>query len=599
MKCPACEKKIPDDSKFCNECGYSFSSGGSTGQLDADTILENRYVIVKTLGHGGMGAVYLALDRRLGNCTVAIKEMSTRTLTGDLKTAIAAFKKEASILESMQHPALPGILNFFTNGEERWYLVMDYIEGQTLAEVARRRGPIPEAEVLHWARQLCEILDYLHNQHPPIIFRDLKPANIMLTPHGQIKLIDFGIARHFRQGNSSDTSAYGSTGFAAPEQYGESQTDPRSDIYSLGATLHCLLTGKDPAKTPFLFNPPSQIVKISPGLEAVIMKTLALKAADRPASIKEMMALLPQAAARTTVREQTISSDKNDITVANGTAASALTTELSARTNGLSKAVQGETYNKTPGTVSLVMDDAINENYLSSVTTEPLQMLYDDIRPAEPDQSNNQLPIGKPSAGKKKTTGIIAAVVAVLLLFSGGFAWYQSQRESSDTKEPGTVVSSQSPNASPNSGEETETTQTVSEDEPGNEPDQNDNEVVGNGTDEVGFVNVTSGVTVKKYVENGVIRGIRLYLEPSLLPAYIQTNARYTKCNMADSELDLTQQKLKEYVDKGYGSRTELIQPGLIVQMTDNVRSFDQVYGMVVFLDANYQVIGCFEGMAQ
>jgi|GEM_PF-2769546 len=290
-KCPVCNKENTENNSFCSECGHSFSVG-QTGQLNPDTLLGNRYIIVKTLGQGGMGAVYLAMDTSLDNTAVAIKEMSTQAVGGDLQAAIGAFKKEASLLVSLHHPQLPQIFDSFSRGEDRWYLVMDYIEGQTLKEVADSRGFIPEEDVLNWARQLGEILEYLHKQNPPIIFHDLKPANIMLTPEGRIKLIDFGIARHFRLESSPDTSTYVSGSFAPPEQYGENQTDPRSDVYALGATLHYLLTGQDPAKNPFIFEPPSQTVKVSPRLEMAIMKALEINAENRPGSIREMLDLL-------------------------------------------------------------------------------------------------------------------------------------------------------------------------------------------------------------------------------------------------------------------------------------------------------------------
>jgi len=301
-KCPFCDAENPDGKRFCADCGASFS-GGQTGQLNPDTILEGRYIIVKTLGRGGMGAVYLALDQRLNNTPVAIKEMSTNAVgTGNLQAAIGAFKKEASMLIGLRHQALPRINDFFAQGENRWYLVMDYIEGETLKHIAQRRGPIPEAEVLDWVRQLGDILSYLHDQRPPIIFRDLKPSNIMLTPQGHIKLIDFGIARHFKPGITADTTAYGSSGFAPPEQYGENQTDARSDIYALGATLHYLLTGVDPIKNPFSFDLPSKKAKVSPRLEAAIMKALELQARNRPKSVIEMMNMMPKGAVRPTAR---------------------------------------------------------------------------------------------------------------------------------------------------------------------------------------------------------------------------------------------------------------------------------------------------------
>lgn len=291
QKCPSCGTQNLEENKHCHNCGINMTS--ATGQLSPETVLENRYVIVGTLGRGGMGAVYKALDQRLNNIPVAIKEMSTTAVGQDnLQAAIGAFKKEASMLISLKHPSLPHITDFFARGEDRWYLVMDYIEGETLEEVIKKRGPVPEPEVLNWTKQLCIILDYLHNQKPPVIFRDLKPANIMLTPEGVIKLVDFGIARHFRPGIASDTSAYGSSGYAPPEQYGGYQTDARSDIYALGATLHHLLTGIDPCKNPFSFEPPSKIVRVTLELEHAIMKAVELSPEKRTSSVREILSLI-------------------------------------------------------------------------------------------------------------------------------------------------------------------------------------------------------------------------------------------------------------------------------------------------------------------
>lgn len=264
----------------------------ATGQLCPESILEGRYVIIQTVGQGGMGAVYKALDMRLDNMPVAIKEMSTGATGGDLESAVAAFKKEASMLSNLKHPALPIIRDFFSQGEERWYLVMEYIEGSTLADIARIRGKLPQEEVLDWGSKLCEILDYLHRQDPPVIFRDLKPANIMLTPDGLIKLIDFGIARHFKMESSQDTVSFGSAGYAPPEQYGHNQTDPASDIYSLGATLHYLLTGVNPSQNPFKFTSPGTIVDVSTAFEKAIMMALELQSEKRPASAREMLQIM-------------------------------------------------------------------------------------------------------------------------------------------------------------------------------------------------------------------------------------------------------------------------------------------------------------------
>jgi serine/threonine-protein kinase len=152
------------------------------------------------------------------------------------------------------------------------YLVMEYVSGETLLSYLQREGlPQPPARVFEWVRQLCDALEYLHTQQPPIIFRDLKPANIMLTPQGQVKLIDFGIARLFKPGQAKDTQAFGTVGYSAPEQYGRGQTDARSDVYALGVLVHQLLTGYDPTATPFRLPPANQVnAAISPQMAAVL-----------------------------------------------------------------------------------------------------------------------------------------------------------------------------------------------------------------------------------------------------------------------------------------------------------------------------------------
>jgi hypothetical protein len=203
-----------------------------------------------------MAAVYQAADLRT-NRIVALKEMSQDGLSPeDLRDALASFAFEADTLARLRHPNLPGVYERFSIGA-RHYLAMEYIDGQTLEQRQRAAGnkPLPEAEVLDWARQLCDVLTYLHGQRPPIIFRDLKPGNVMLTAKGEIKLIDFGIARVFSPGRTQDTQLLGTPGFAPPEQYGKAQTDPRADVYALGCTLYALLTGYDPGTTPFALPP--------------------------------------------------------------------------------------------------------------------------------------------------------------------------------------------------------------------------------------------------------------------------------------------------------------------------------------------------------
>lgn len=267
MRCPVCNALNPDGAPFCTECGTRLTvqsaspATAATGATPQQTVLQGRYVIEQKLGQGGMGSVYRARDLRLSTVTWAIKEMSQAQITGplELQEARAAFQREAELLASLSHPGLPKVVDHFEQ-DGKAYLVMEFVPGDSLLAVARREGlPFPLPRVLDWARQICEVLDYLHNRPTPIIFRDLKPANVMLTPEGRIKLVDFGIARIFKPGKERDTQAFGTLGYSAPEQYGQSQTDPRSDIYSLGVLLHQLLTGHDPTRTPFRLPPASQI----------------------------------------------------------------------------------------------------------------------------------------------------------------------------------------------------------------------------------------------------------------------------------------------------------------------------------------------------
>jgi serine/threonine protein kinase len=213
-----------------------------TGRLSSRTLLHKRYVILRTIGQGGMAAVYQAKDLKR-NTICAIKEMSLSSLSAHERgQAIQNFLAEATILSRLNHPNLPAFTDFFSEGS-RHFLVMEYIEGHTLEELLERNGgPFPERRVLGWARQLCDVLEYLHSQQPPIIFRDLKPGNIMLRNDGRIKLIDFGIARFFRRSGTHDTQMLGTPGFAPPEQYGTAQTDERSDMYSLAMSLFQLMT---------------------------------------------------------------------------------------------------------------------------------------------------------------------------------------------------------------------------------------------------------------------------------------------------------------------------------------------------------------------
>jgi WD40 repeat protein/tRNA A-37 threonylcarbamoyl transferase component Bud32 len=292
--CDNCGAANRCGANFCSACGYRIpAASGSishtlTGLLTPHNLLNRRYRIVGQVGQGGFGAVYKAEDSVFGQRAVAVKEMSQSGLdAAELAEATRAFKHEALLLAGLRHPNLPGIYDQFSeNG--RWYLVMDFIEGQTLEAVleskaASGQGRLPLEQALEIAGQLCSVLTYLHTRQPPIIFRDLKPANIMLTPQGHLYLIDFGIARLFKPGQATDTAALGSTGYAAPEQYGKAQTTVQTDLYGLGATLHQMLTGHDPSDSPFHFAALHDYPEV-PQLALLLKQLVEPGVSKRPAS---------------------------------------------------------------------------------------------------------------------------------------------------------------------------------------------------------------------------------------------------------------------------------------------------------------------------
>jgi serine/threonine protein kinase len=260
--------------------------------LSSGTVLQNRYEIQRLLGGGGMGVVYLAHDQRLANRACAVKEMVDHFI--DQQQRIEAneyFAREADTLAQLKHPAIPAITDRFDD-QNRHYLVMEYIEGRNLEEeLAARGGPLPEGLIIDIARQLCDVLAYLHGSTPPVIYRDMKPSNVMLTPRGRVVLIDFGIARLFKSARKG--TMIGTLGFAPPEQY-QGAVDPRSDIYSLGATLHYALTGRDPEKFPPFSFPPVRDLRpeVSTNLAGSIDRALAYQADARPANIQDFREML-------------------------------------------------------------------------------------------------------------------------------------------------------------------------------------------------------------------------------------------------------------------------------------------------------------------
>jgi outer membrane protein assembly factor BamB len=274
------------------------SSGLDETILPKGAILQDRYEIITVLGLGGMGAVYQARDLRFTGVArlCALKEMTCTTPDPQVRRlAIENFEREANILASLNHPAIPKIYDYFSEGI-RSYLALEYIEGEDLeALMGDTEQMLSQEHVVDWAIQICDVLSYLHIQDPPIVFRDMKPSNIMLRPPNHIVLVDFGIARVFEAGQKG--TMIGTEGYSPPEQY-RGTANPQGDIYALGATLHHLITRRDPRlEPPFTFHeePPRLLnPAVSEELEAVIMKALEYEPERRFASAKEMKDALVQ-----------------------------------------------------------------------------------------------------------------------------------------------------------------------------------------------------------------------------------------------------------------------------------------------------------------
>jgi eukaryotic-like serine/threonine-protein kinase len=292
MYCASCGAAHEDGTPLCHACRHPVNA------LSNHTILlGSRYRLLTQIGAGGFGAVYLATDSQNPDARIAIKQINLHGLSArQVIEATATFERERAILARLNHPQLPRMYATFED-TEHWYLVMDFFAGETLEQYLlltraqsshgdRLNERIEDALCL--GLQLCQVLDYLHTRIPPIIFRDLKPSNIIRQGQHSYKLVDFGIARSFKPAQVSDTIPFGSPGYAAPEQYGRAQTDPRADIYSLGAILHQVLSAHDPTDHPLHFAPLSFTDPTLKRLASLIMTMVALQAERRPASIREI-----------------------------------------------------------------------------------------------------------------------------------------------------------------------------------------------------------------------------------------------------------------------------------------------------------------------
>ncbi|HMO58474.1 MAG TPA: serine/threonine-protein kinase [Roseiflexaceae bacterium] len=278
--CPKCHKANLRRARFCQHCGH-------------DVILNNagpRYYITRVIKEGGQGAVFEAIDDN--EQVYAVKQMLDRfTDSRERAEAVDRFEAEARILQRLTHPRIPRVYVSYQD-EGFHYLVMDFVRGEDLEDIIQRERLIAEAQVLTWAEQICDVLEYLHSRDPAIIFRDMKPSNVMIEPNGSVKLIDFGIAKTFNPTRHGGTQI-GTPGYAPPEQY-QGMATPRSDVYSLGATLHHMLTGRDPRDEPPFTFPPVYALRpnVSRRTSDTVQRALQMKPEDRFASIGELRTTL-------------------------------------------------------------------------------------------------------------------------------------------------------------------------------------------------------------------------------------------------------------------------------------------------------------------
>ena len=255
--------------------------------LEIGSLVDGKYRILREVGKGGMSVVYQAVNEK-ANKIWAIKEVRKDGVQ-NYEVVKQNLIVETELLKRFNHPNLPSIIDVI-DGDGTFLIVMDYIEGNSLSK-ALENGAQSQDDVIEWSKQLCDVLGYLHSRKPPIIYRDMKPANVMLKPDGKVSLIDFGTAREFKSSSVEDTTCLGTQGYAAPEQYGgHGQTDARTDIYCLGATMYHLVTGHNPSVYPYEMRPIRQWnPALSSGLEKIILKCTQRNPDDRYQSCAELL----------------------------------------------------------------------------------------------------------------------------------------------------------------------------------------------------------------------------------------------------------------------------------------------------------------------
>jgi eukaryotic-like serine/threonine-protein kinase len=285
MECPNCKTENRDGVRFCGACGQPLSNSATLSSayprsLVTGTPLQGgRYVVKKVLGQGGMGAALLATDVRLDGKLVVIKELVFEHNDVDRQQdEVRNFKREVVLLAHLMHPLIPAVTDHFQE-DSRYFMVQDYVEGENLEErLARYQQPLKEREVLICATEILDVLEYLAERTPPIVHRDIKPANIIIGARDRrAHLVDFGIARASSMQSTphKQTSALGTPGYAPPEQY-QGNADPRSDLYGLAATLHHMLTNRDPRNHPPFSYPPARTLnpQVSPETEQLLIRAL-------------------------------------------------------------------------------------------------------------------------------------------------------------------------------------------------------------------------------------------------------------------------------------------------------------------------------------
>ena len=261
--------------------------------LEIGSVIDGKYKILNVVGKGGMSVVYLAMNER-ANKQWAIKEVRKDGMQS-FEVVKQNLVAETDLLKKLNHPHLPSIIDVI-DCDDTFLIVMDYIEGDTIQDRLKKEGAQPQELVVEWGLQLASALNYLHNMNPPVIYRDMKPSNVMIKPEGGVKLIDFGTAKEYEIENNADTTALGTRGYAAPEQFGDSKgrgiynTDARTDIYNLGATLYHIVTGKNPCEPPYEIKPIREWnPMLSSGLEKIILKCTQADPNDRYQNCTELM----------------------------------------------------------------------------------------------------------------------------------------------------------------------------------------------------------------------------------------------------------------------------------------------------------------------